>query len=154
MNKRGFTLVELITTFALAAVILVILINVLVLIKEIYTKSDTKTQLLINQANLSNAINSKLNNENIESYSECSDSEFCYEFVLSDETSIKLEVTATKIKFGNYVYKLIEGTEISTPVVVDDTNFLNIKISIQNKLYENEDFGINYVYLKNLENSN
>ena len=148
MNKKGFTLVELITTFALAAVIFVILINILVLIKNIYTSSDTKTQLLINQANLSNALNSKLKNENIVSYSECSDSDFCYEFVLSDDSSVKLEVTNSKIKFGDYVYKLVDGTSISTPVFTNDTSgFLNIKIPITNKMFPDEEFGINLVYL-------
>ena len=43
--KRGFTLVELITTFALTAVIIVLLLNVVIIIRNLYTSSNVKTQL-------------------------------------------------------------------------------------------------------------
>ena len=54
MNNKGLTLVELITTFALTSVIVVLLINIVVVIKNVYSKSDIKTELYINQSNLSN----------------------------------------------------------------------------------------------------
>lgn len=147
MNKKGFTLVELITTFALASVILILLINVVVLIKDIYTKSDIKTQLLIGQANLSNSLNSKIRNGNLNSYSECSDStDFCYDFSFKDGNSIKLKVTNSEVIFGNFVYKVKSGTKILTPSLTDTLDFLVIEIPIENKLYPNEDFGINLVY--------
>ena len=147
MNKKGFTLVELIATFSLAAIVFIVLINILVIIKDIYTSSDTKTQLLINQANLSNAINSKLVNGTLLGYSECTDSDFCYVFTLNDGTSIKLIVTDTKIKFGDYVYKLMANTKITDTKITNYNNFLNIKISITNEVYPGEDYGVNVVYL-------
>lgn len=147
MNKKGFTLIELITTFALASVILILLINVIVLIKNVYTKSNTKTELLINQANLSNSLNSKLKKDNIKSYESCTDGNFCYEFTLSDDSVVRLEVFNTKIKFGNFVYTLVDDTTIETPSLIDDKEFLVIKIPIKNKLFVNRNFGINLVYV-------
>lgn len=158
MNKKGFTLVELITTFALTAVIVTILINVSVVIRNMYNKAQIKTQLLIEQANLSNALNTKINKKMLEDYSTCTDSSFCYNFVFSDGSTEKLIVTNSSIKFGNYVYKIQNGTEIKNPslskaeVSPDSSNseFLVLKIPIVNKLYPDDDFGINLVYQYNL----
>ena len=47
MNKKGFTLVELITTFALATVIIVLLINIVLLIKNIYSKNNSIPSFVI-----------------------------------------------------------------------------------------------------------
>ena len=60
MNKKGFTLIELIMTFALTAVIVTILINIFLVIRDLYNDSDLKTTLIVNQGNLSNALNSKI----------------------------------------------------------------------------------------------
>lgn len=164
MNRRGFTLVELVTTFALASVIIVILINVVLIIKNMTSESDTKTKLLIDQSILSNEINSKLKNGNIVSYDACTDSNFCYEFTLSDGEIVDLKITDNSIKFGNYVYKLYNGVEVLNPqitkesvsVVDTDSNnsFLVVKIPIKYKLYPNEDYGINLVYMYNSNTSN
>lgn len=159
MNKKGFTLVELVTTFALASAIIVLLINIVVLIKNIYTKDDVKTKLYIEQGNLSNEINKTLRSGSILSYSECSDSSFCYEFNLIDGTSAKLIVNNDTIKFKNVVYKLPKNTTIGTPtfekynINVSNTDIndsiIQIKIPVTSKLYSNTDFGINFIYQYN-----
>ena len=59
LNKKGFTLIELITTFALASVLIIILINIIIVIKNVYSKNDIRSELLIEQSNLSNLINKK-----------------------------------------------------------------------------------------------
>ena len=159
MNKKGFTLIELITTFALASVIIVILINIVVVMKNIYSKDDLKTKLLINQSSLSHALNSKLNNDLIDSYISCSSTGFCYKFNLVDGSEIELKITENIIKFGDYVYKLEDGVEINNPSITKktipstnidiDNSFLIIKIPIKSNLYNNEDFGINLIYMYN-----
>jgi hypothetical protein len=159
MNKKGFTLIELITTFALTSVIIIILINIVIVIKNIYTKNDVKSELLIEQSNLSNLINKKFDVDFLNSYTQCNDSEFCYTFYFVDGTSSKLVVTDNYIKFDSYVYKFKKGTTSQNPTLqLLDTEalsgslangFLVIKIPIKNKLYPNEDFGINIVYQYN-----
>lgn len=156
MNKKGFTLVELITTFALSIVIITILVNVLLILKETYNKSEIKTKLLIEQGNLSRTLNSSLKDGDLTTYEECSDSEFCYEFKFIDGETVKLVITDKTIKFGDYTQKINSNSYIETPTItpiyVNNLNneltlsFLTIKIPIKCKLYKDYDFGVNVVY--------
>lgn len=157
MKSKGFTLVELITTFALASVIIILLINIVVVIKNIYSKTNIKTELYINQSNLSNVLNTKFTKDNLDSYRNCEESDeyiICQIFKFKDsEDEIKLEVTSNKIKFGNYVYKLPEyaivknntNDELFKTDIVN--NILNLQIPIYCDIYPNINFGINIVYL-------
>ena len=153
MKTKGFTLVELITTFALTAVIVVLLINLILVIKNLYSNTDSKTKLYINQNSLSNAMNSKIRHGNLVSYDVCDDSEFCYVFNYLDNTSDKLVITENTISFGNLVYNFdsktnIEGLTITTENISTNgfSKIINIKIPIKNELYPSVDFGINLVY--------
>ena len=153
MKERGFTLVELITTFALTAVIVVLLINILVVIRNIYSKTNIKTELYINQSNLSIAMNKKIKDDNLDSISKCNDEEFCYDLSFysdddedGDPDSLKLTINNKTIKFGDYVYKIGNDVNVVNPEVVTEDNILVIKIPIKHKVYPNIDFGINLVY--------
>lgn len=160
MNNKGMTLVELITTFALTTVIVVLLINVIVVIRNIYSKASIKSELYINQSNLSIALNSKINNDNLDSYVECTDTSFCYIFNFINGESIKLTVSDNQIKFGEVVYKLNEKTKVENPSLSVEyldlsenssgNNILVLKIPVICELYPNIDFGINLVYLYNI----
>lgn len=156
MKKNGFTLVELITTFALTSVIIILLINVVTIIKNTYSNSNIKTELYINQSNLSNVLNSKISRDNLDSYEECDDTDFCYIFNFINGESTKLTISERTIKFGDYVYNLNDGTKVEMPsegsefidIIVEDTgSLLSLKIPIICELYPDIDFGINLVYL-------
>lgn len=160
MNKKGFTLIELITTFALATVIIILLINIVLVIKNIYTNNNIKSELLIEQSNLSNLINKRLTKDSLNYYESCSDSDFCYIFSFVDGTTSKLVVDDDFIKFDNYVYKIKNNTKIDKPTIetiidieVSNTNsnnsFLIINIPITYKLTPNKNYGINVVYQYN-----
>lgn len=156
MSNKGFTLVELITTFMVSSVIIILLINIVVSIQEIYSKSNIKTELYINQANLSKAINSKFVDGNVTGYSVCSKSDFCYTFSLKNGETIDLVVTDSKISFGNFVYNLDIKSRILNPSLdfeyinesspVKYNSFLIIKIPITSDYYNNIDFGVNMIY--------
>ena len=164
MSNKGFTLVELITTFALSSVIIIILVNIISVIKEVYTKSDYKTKLYVNQGTLSETLNSKFSNENLNSYTVCDDTDFCFIFNFYDGGDIKLMVENDSISFGKYTYKLANGCTINDPLFTKervnelDTNknnsFLIVKIPITCSLYNNKDFGVNVVYPYNSNSSN
>ena len=156
MKKNGFTLVELITTFALIAAIIVILTNVVLIIKDLYVKYNIKTELLIKQGDLNSYVNDIIVNGKLVSYS-VSNNE--YTFNLTDGNSYTLTVTNDTITFENtntnetYVYKAIEGVTIgqidasvSQPTFTTG-NIIQIKIPINHKLFSNEDFGLNLVYI-------
>lgn len=161
MKTKGFTLVELITTFSLTAVIVVLLLNVIVVIKNIYSKYDIKTELIINQNDLSIALNSKFINNNLSSYNICDNSsdEFCYEFNFKDGTKSVLKVDDSTIKFDNYVYKKLSGSKIGQASITYETlfiseqsennSFLIISVPITNKLYDSQDFGVKIIYQYN-----
>ena len=159
MNNKGFTLVELITTFAITSVIIIILMNVIVIIKDILSNTEIKTELYINQWNLSNAINSRIrNNENhLIEYDTCEDASFCYMFTFEDYTTSKLMIEDSVITFDKYVYKLDKNTKVIDPTLetIADTSTSNthldlivLKIPIKSSIYPDLDFGITSIYLK------
>ncbi|MBE6139807.1 MAG: hypothetical protein E7174_04870 [Firmicutes bacterium] len=158
MNNKGLTLVELITTFALTAAIVVLLINVVVVIKNVYSNTTVKTELYIKQANLSNILNSKINYDNLTPYEECPEEYpydvemFCYGFANGDPDSlVVLTVNDRVIRFGDFVYELDEFVEVGVPEIFEEKSFWSLKIPITSKLYPNIDFGINLVYIDETE---
>lgn len=157
MNK-GFTLVELVTTLAIASVLITLFINIGLVIRNIYNNYDSKTKLLIEQGNLSTAIHSKLD-KNIISYNSCSDTvDFCFDFNLGDGTESRLLVSHNLISFDEYKYEITDDLIVEPTInkqtltgisASDNNSLLNLKISIKSKVYADEDFGINYVYQYN-----
>ena len=153
MKNKGFTLVELITTLALVATIIIILMNVVLTIKDLYFKYDTKTILYINQANLSKELNSKIKNNPYKYLSTtnpytCNSSGCTFNRI--DGTSPELSVTPQRISFDGYVYRFEDGTSGSFNYNVVQVGgvdtFLNIRIDINNVLYPGQNFGVNIVY--------
>ena len=99
----------------------------------------------------------RINKNNLLSYKTCTDSTFCYVFNFKDNTSSKLVVSEKNIKFDNINYKLDENTKVINPSLtieyldeVSANNILVLKIPIKNDIYPNLDFGINLVYLYNI----
>lgn len=157
MNKKGFTLIELISTFSVVSIIVIILVNVIIILKETYEKLDIKSNLIIEQSTLSNLINSKLEYGSITSYESCSDTSFCYEFKLTNNETVKLQATDEYVLFDNYKYELKNGTYINASkinkIVLEDIEgdnaILNIVIDIKNDVFPKKEFGINYIYMYN-----
>jgi len=56
-NEKGFTLIELISSFVLISLIVALLFEVLFIVKNLYSDSGIKTELLIKQALISEKIN-------------------------------------------------------------------------------------------------
>ena len=50
MNKKGFTIVELIISVAILSVVMVFALNLLVILKEQETSLETDTDMVLNQA--------------------------------------------------------------------------------------------------------
>ena len=154
MNKKGFTLIELITTFLLAVVIIILLLNIISIIKNIYQSNDIKSKLSLEQSNLSNIINKKFDNE-LKEYTTCSDSEFCYEFKFVDGSISKLIVKNNTLRFDSYNYNFDNVAKINNPEIlikevdINDVNnnnaFLVIKLPVKTKQFPNLDFGIDFV---------
>ena len=149
MNKNnGFTTVELITSFTLASVIMIILFNIVLILKDNLSKVNTKTNMLIEKDNLSYNINKRFKEKEISSITMCEDGDKCYLFTYSDDTSDKLIYSNTdkSITFNNYTFDIIDGITVEEPVITEhyDTMsstkyngyfIIHIPIKIDNKDY-------------------
>lgn len=156
MNKRGFTVVELMVTFCLITVISIMLIQLTLTLKDLYISGDMKTTLLTRQGTMTKKINDDLNNKTLSSIESCGT--LCINFNYSDESK-QLVVDKTKkiVTYDNYSIKLGDnsgnsfGTISSSTYTNGNKQILTIKIPIKNRLLK-EDFGINIIYQNNTSN--
>lgn len=153
MNNKGMTLVELIASFTLSSIIIVLLINVIVVLKDVYTKSSIKSELIMVQSGLSQKINQKMTTDNLNNYSSCGDN--CYDLIFKDETiRLSLDKSARLVKFGEYSYQypknsVISDIEITTDnysTIIGNNSILVLKIQVTNSRFINDDYGVNIVY--------
>ena len=116
MNKKGFTTIELIASFSIAMVILIVLFNVVLIMKDSYQNLDGETELLVQKDNLSYTINKKLRDKNLVQLTTCTDTTNCYLFTYDDSTFDKLIYDKDKkvITFNSYTF------EISDSITVND----------------------------------
>ena len=148
MKNKGFTTIELITSFTLASVIMIILFNIVLILKDNLSKVNTKTNMLIEKDNLSYNINKRFKDKEISSVTTCEDGDKCYLFTYSDDTSDKLIYSNTDktITFNNYTFNIIDGILVEDPIVTEhhDTMsstkyngyfIINVPISLDNKDY-------------------
>jgi len=150
MNKknRGFTTIELITSFTLASVIMLILFNIILILKDNLSKVNAKTNMLVEKDNLSYNINKRFKEKELSSVTLCNEGDKCYEFTYSDSTSDKLIYSNTDktITFNNYTFDIIDGITVEEPTITEhyDTMsstkyngyfIIHIPIKIDNKDY-------------------
>ncbi|MEG2322247.1 MAG: hypothetical protein RSB71_02040 [Bacilli bacterium] len=158
MKKNGFTVVELIVSFALTATVAVILLQIVIGLKNMYINSGLKTQLLNKQALISDKINSSFLDKKVIGVTKCGS--YCLNFIYENNTYDRLYVDVTNniIEFGSYRTDLTEGsyfenmkvTTISSQVYGDSNDaLLNINIPIYNKAFKKQNFGLNIVYQYN-----
>ena len=158
-NKSGFTVVELIVSFSLALVIAVFLFQIIINLKNLYTSSVVKTEIVNVQSLISREINNKLNNNKIERILKCGS--YCLNFMYESGESDKLVVNFDSkiIQFGSYTAKLPEDSSFGSTNIAssysgtfsDSSNnaMILINIPIYNENLKDQNFGINIVYQYN-----
>ena len=111
MKKNGFTVVELVVSFALTMIIVIMLLQVVTTVKNLYISAGIKTEMLNKQALINRAINQEFSTKTINSALRCGKG--CVTFVYEDMTSSKLIVDKTNntIAFNNYSTKLVSGSK-------------------------------------------
>ncbi len=148
MNKKGFTTIELITSFTLASVIMIILFNIILIMKDNLSRVSAMTNTLVEKDNLSYNINKRLKEKELTSLTTCSDGDKCYLFTYSDSTSDKLvySITDKTITFNNYTFEITDDMKVESPNITEhydtmsSTSYngyfiLNIPITVNNKDY-------------------
>lgn len=151
LNKKGFTVVELIVSFSLALVIAVFLFQIIINLKNLYTNSVTKTELVNIQSLISRDMNKNFK-KTITNINDCGNK--CAEFIYQDGTSDKLEIGDNSVMFGNYKTKLPEQSYIKNPSIniassgtFEDKN--NSLLIVEVPLFSetlNQEFNIKIIY--------
>lgn len=152
-NKKGFTLVEMLVSFTLSMILIIILFQLIINLKEIYLVSGVKTHLLNKQYLITNKIYKDLNEKVVTEIIPCNTGTICVEFVFSDDTSKTLEMNNDygTLKYDDYTITLDPNStfgvaQINTAATLLDKRILTITVEINNKLFKDTDFGINIVY--------
>lgn len=152
-ENKGFTVIELLVTFALAIVIVFFLVQIVFILRDLYISNGVKTELLNKQSLLSYKINQEFITKDLRSATKCGSN--CINFLFGDGTTTKLQIDKTNntITFGDYVTELVSGSEFgdidvsANLSITNDNNknnaILNIDIPIFNKLFEDNNFGVN-----------
>ena len=162
MNKKGFTVIELIVSFSLVMIVVVMLVQVVLLVKNLYVNAAIKTELLNKQAIMNRKISEQFTNKDVKAATRCG--EGCLTFIYEDDSSSNLIIKKDENKFTfidndsgtiNYTTKLISGSSFGDINISNETingvadgkknSFIKINIPVKHTLVEG-DFGINLVY--------
>ena len=153
MKKNGFTVLELIVSFALAATIGFFLLKITMIIKNLYTMSYIKTNIISKQDIITERMYDDFLYNDIKTALKCGKN--CIRFIFSDnsEKLFKIENNET-FKWGDFTTKLKDGStfnNISVKIINNlNTNdlkdsILSISIPIENPSIKDEKFKTNIV---------
>lgn len=148
MKQKGFTVVELMTTFVLISIISVLLIKLTITLKEVYINGDLKTTILTKQGTMTDKIMKDLNTNTLTSITSCGNN--CISFNYNNITkNLSIDKQKNIIKYDNYAIKLNNGSLINDLVFSKDDfdydSIIKITIPITNPLLKG-DYGLNIVY--------
>lgn len=175
-KNQGFSIIELMVSFALTMIIVVILFEIIISLKNVYENSVTKSTLVSRQNILTDYIYSDLNDSGLASISACGDK--CIQFVYKngdiknlsweyEYDEVSQRQSFQKIKYGDYAVDLITNSKFDLSLSATNSNyefkgvkictnmktytseniyFLDIKLPVYNTKFENQDFGLNILY--------
>ena len=166
MKKNGFTVVELLITVSLTTVIVLLLTEIIIVVRNLYIENGIKTKLLTKQAILAKNINDDLLNLDITKIERCTGYDICVNFTYKESGSEKTKklIVDRKGKFIEYdgiATNLLSGSTFGNVAVyyekILDTNgekskknsIFNVEVPIYHTLFEQENFGFNVVYQYN-----
>ncbi len=157
-NKKGFTVVELIVSFGLTLTIAFFLMQIILILKDMYLANEVKAELLNKQALINDKIYDDFRNKDIDSVTSCG--EQCIVFLFTDQTTSTLSIDQNNkvFHYGDYTTKIVSGsqfgemevlTHVSSNVEATRNNaFLEVHVPITNSLVPG-DFGLNVIYQYN-----
>ncbi len=120
MNKKGFTLVEIIVTLGLLSVVLVFMMNSIIKLRTSDEKANVDKTLMINQSIISYKINKDiLSHGGISSFSSCTSTSCTMTFTDSIVGTINITNSKTLTYTSN-------GEIIFKRTLSDDYEYLNI----------------------------
>ena len=157
-NNKGFTLVEVLVSLSLVAVIAIFLFQIIYLLRDVYVEKAVKSELYIESSNLSNVINKDIvtkteSNNYVASIDKVSDNEIDITFKDNTTSNIVINRENHTISYGDYNIKILEKADIGNielyynydVIDLKKNGIVYIKIPITHKDYNN-DFGVVVTY--------
>ncbi len=169
-NNKGFSIVELIVSFSLTMVIVVILFEIVLTMKDLYMNSVTKTELLNRQNLFTDYIYSDIYDHGLNSVYVCGNN--CISLAFNNGETKNLEWSfysnenvsqaLQSLSYGEYKINLIANASFDTSLTVSNDNYtlegvkicsepisqyINIHLPIKHKMFKDQDFGINLLYV-------
>lgn len=167
MNKRrvlkdrgGFTLVELTVSFSLTLVIVLILFQIVLNLKELYVKDGLKTELLIKQGLMTKKVAESFEEHKIKIAAKCDTGDNCLSFTFDDNEvkTLSFDKASNTFHYGDYTTKLVSGSKYGKVKITNETfvnveqgkndSMITIDIPVTHPLVKG-DYGVRVVYLYN-----
>ena len=158
MNKKGFTLVEVLVSLALVSTIAIFLFQIIFIIRDIYAEKNIKSEIYIESSNISNVINKDIYNKDkdgiyIKNINKVSNDELYITYSDGTKNNIVIDRSNNTITYGNYTVSILDVAKIGNIELyynyeTTETNkngICYIKIPITHDDYKN-DFGIVITY--------
>lgn len=154
-RQKGFTVVELIVSFSLTLVVILLLFQVIISLKELYVKDGVKTELMAKQSIMTQKIMDDFDRKKMETATRCGDD--CLNFSFSDNTTSQLTIDRAKgvFHYGDYTTKLVGDSDFGTIHIGNQTtlnvakgkkdSMIQIEIPIHNRNLKG-DYGVKVVY--------
>lgn len=151
MNKKGFTVVEIMASFLLISTVAILLFELFISLQQMYNKGEIQTRLLINQANFQRRIEEDIKASNVFTIASCGTN--CLRFTLDGQTK-ELKIQNGTLVYDKYALDNVRGSTVgnltyqSIATTLKDgtkTKIENVKVPISNKIVKGN-YGINIIY--------
>ena len=151
-NKKGFTTVELVSTFALTMVVVVLLLQIVVILKNIYVNQVMIGTLRLKQGYMTEHIMDDFDNKTMTGASSCGTN--CVTFAWDDGTTTDLSIDKIENKFnyGTYSTTLMSGSSFddlkisySSDLLSSTHGYLIVSIPVSASIATG-DYGIHVIY--------
>ncbi|MBQ9181959.1 MAG: hypothetical protein IJ134_04945 [Bacilli bacterium] len=134
MNNKGMTVVELIVSFSLTALVVALLLQLLISLNKLSNTSGIKTELLTKQSNIEKQLYDDLEFNNILDI-KSENNKYILTLASGDTREIEIDNTNKKIIYNKKTYKFPNNTSITN-------------LDVQNIIASSIDLGVDNAFIK------
>ena len=151
MKNKGFTIVEMLSAFILSSIIIIIMFQLIINLKEIYQSSGIKTEILNKKYIITNKIYTDLNEKMLIAIQSCGTNCLDLTYATGEIKRLSQNISNQTITYDDYTAKINSGLEMSNMQIelpLENEQVLNklIKINIPIVSVNDEDYSINIIY--------
>ena len=144
-NNKGFSIIELIVSFTICTVIMIVLFQIVLVLKDLYEKSAIKTTLLNRQNIIVNLIYSDILEKELNNVSSCGTYCITFDFTTVSK-QLKYSTSDNTISYGDYVTDVLGGATVDKAETSIQNRVMYASMPITHKLFSNEKFDIRIVH--------